>query len=97
MEIITPRRIPELYITEYDIKREKVFRAFSDYLKAKGLVRKFQRAEISVDFHIDTASRGVRINPDRFAIYRIDKSLRESVEQDLHKLLLKVKEQLDVS
>ena len=97
MEIITPRRIPEPNMMEYAKKREMIFKEFSKYLQKKGLVRKFQRAEISVDFHIDTASRGVLINPDRFAIYRIDKSLRESVEQDLYKVLLKVKEQLDVS
>ena len=97
MEIITPRRIPEPNMMEYAKKREMIFKEFSKYLQKKGLVRKFQRAEISIDFEIDTASRGVRINPDRFTIYRIDSSLKESVEKDLHKLLLEVKEQLDVS
>lgn len=95
MEIITPRRIPEQSIMEYSRKREKIFKEFIRYLKEKDLISKFQRAEVAVDFNIDVTTKGVSINPDYFAIYRVEKEIKQMVEQDLLGLLLKVKQQVD--
>lgn len=96
MEIITPRKIPGPYMKEYDKKREKVFRAFSDYLKEKGLVRKFQRAEISVDFKVDPVSKTVKIDPERFSIYRVEKGSKEGVEKELLRILVEIKQEVDI-
>jgi|GEM_PF-6581594 len=95
MEIITPRRIPEPNMYDYSQKREIIFKEFTKYLKGKDLLKKFQRAEISIDFEVDTVNRSVSINPKHFAIYRVSTELKESVNKDLISILKVIKQRID--